>query len=131
MLQEDAAGLIRDLPRMIARIFALDGVVLYVRDQDQFYTSTTDLPMSIQASLRAMTLGDESDPAIPGALHGDDADAGPAAGGGAGPAAGAAFSRGGHVRSARRWPSRSLAALRLRPPRAWKRRARENGCAPR
>ena len=40
MLQEDAAGLIRDLPRLIARIFALDGVVLYVRDQDQFHTST-------------------------------------------------------------------------------------------
>ena len=40
MLQEDASGLIRDLPRMIARIFALDGVVLYVRDEEQFYTST-------------------------------------------------------------------------------------------
>ena len=51
MLYEDAAGLIRDLPRMIDRIFALDGVVLYVRDQDQFYASTSELPMSIQASL--------------------------------------------------------------------------------
>ena len=36
MLQEDAAELIRDLPRLIGRIFALDGVVLYIRDQDQF-----------------------------------------------------------------------------------------------
>ena len=62
MLQEDAAGLIRDLPRLIERIFALDGVVLYVRDQDQFYTSTSELPMSIQASLRAMTL--EHNPAL-------------------------------------------------------------------
>ncbi|MGA3373364.1 MAG: ATP-binding protein [Terracidiphilus sp.] len=66
MLQEDAAGLIRDLPRLIARIFALDGVVLYVRDQDQFYTSTQDLPMSILASLRAMTLGENPTLVIPG-----------------------------------------------------------------
>jgi uncharacterized protein YigA (DUF484 family) len=57
MLHEDAAGLIRDLPRLIDRIFALDGVVLYVCDQDQFYASTADLPMSMQASLRAMTQG--------------------------------------------------------------------------
>src|ERR1035437_9096099 len=66
MLQEDAAGLIRDLPRLIGRIFALDGVVLYVRDQDQFYTSTSDLPMSIEASLRAMTQGHNPTLAIPG-----------------------------------------------------------------
>lgn len=66
MLHEDAAGLIRDLPRMIARIFALDGVVLYVRDQDRFYTSTTDLPVSIQASLRAMTESHNPTLAIPG-----------------------------------------------------------------
>jgi two-component system sensor histidine kinase KdpD len=66
MLQGDAAGLIHDLPRMIARIFALDGVVLYVRDQDQFYTSTDDLPMSIQASLKAMTQGENPTLVIPG-----------------------------------------------------------------
>ncbi len=68
MVQEDAAGLIRDLPRLIARIFALDGVVLYIRDQDQFYSSTPDLPMSIQASLRAMTLGQNPTQVIPGAF---------------------------------------------------------------
>ena len=66
MLQEDAAELIRDLPRLIGRIFALDGVVLYVRDQDQFYSSTSELPMSIQASLRAMTQGHTPAMAIPG-----------------------------------------------------------------
>ena len=66
MLQGDAAGLIRDLPLLIARIFALDGVVLYVRDQDQFYTSTDDLPMSIHASLRAMTQGQNPTLVIPG-----------------------------------------------------------------
>jgi two-component system sensor histidine kinase KdpD len=68
MLQGDAAGLIRELPGLIARIFALDGVVLYVRDQDQFYTSTGDLPMSIQASMRAMTLGQNPTQVIPGAF---------------------------------------------------------------
>jgi two-component system sensor histidine kinase KdpD len=66
MLQEDATGLVRDLPQMIMRIFALDGVVLYVRDQDEIYASTTDLPMSIQASLRAMTLGEHPTEVIPG-----------------------------------------------------------------
>jgi two-component system, OmpR family, sensor histidine kinase KdpD len=57
MLHEDAAGLIHDLPRLIHRIFALDGVVLYVCDQDRFYGSTADVPASVQASLRALTLG--------------------------------------------------------------------------
>jgi two-component system sensor histidine kinase KdpD len=57
MLHEDAEGLIHDLPRMIDRIFALDGVVLYVRDQDKCYGSTADVPASVQAILRAMTLG--------------------------------------------------------------------------
>ena len=68
MLQEDAAGLIRDLPRLIGRIFALDGVVLYIRDLDQFYSSTSDLPLSIQASLRAMTQGQNPTQVIPGAF---------------------------------------------------------------
>jgi two-component system sensor histidine kinase KdpD len=57
MLHEDAAGLIQDLPRLIHRIFALQGVVLYVCDQDRFYGSTADVPASVQAGLRAMTLG--------------------------------------------------------------------------
>jgi two-component system sensor histidine kinase KdpD len=51
---------------MIARIFALEGVVLYVRDQDRFYTSTADLPISIQASLRAMTESQNPTLVIPG-----------------------------------------------------------------
>jgi two-component system sensor histidine kinase KdpD len=66
MLQEDAAKLIRDLPRLIDHIFALDGVVLYVRDQDQFYSSTAELPMSIQASLRSMTQEYNPTQTIPG-----------------------------------------------------------------
>ena len=90
MLQEDAAGLIRDLPRLIGRIFALDGVVLYIRDQDQFYSSTSDLPMSIQASLRAMTLG-QNPTGHTGSLYGEDVDDGATSSGCAGPAAGRAF----------------------------------------
>ena len=54
MLHEDALGIIRDLPRIIARIFALTGVALYICEQDQFYASTSDLPMSLRDSLRAI-----------------------------------------------------------------------------
>ena len=66
MLHDETANLLRDLPRLIERIFALDGVVLYVRDEDQFNSSTADLPMSIQASMRAMTLGQNPTQIIPG-----------------------------------------------------------------
>jgi len=68
VLYEDADGLIRELPRLIDRIFSLHGVVLYVSERDQFYSSTSDLPMSIQASLRAMTQGQNPTLAIPGDL---------------------------------------------------------------
>jgi two-component system sensor histidine kinase KdpD len=68
VLYEDAEGLIRELPLLIDRIFSLKGVVLYVGDRDQFYSSTTDLPMSIQASLRAMTQGQNPTLVIPGDL---------------------------------------------------------------
>ena len=39
MLHEDAAGLIREIPRLVERNFALDAVLLYVRDEDQLYSS--------------------------------------------------------------------------------------------
>jgi two-component system sensor histidine kinase KdpD len=68
MLHEDAEGLTRDLPRLIDRIFGLDGVVLYVCDHDQFFASTSEMPMSIQASLRAMTQDVNATLAIPGGL---------------------------------------------------------------
>jgi len=57
MLYEDAAGLMAEMPSMIHRIFALDGVVLYSRDEDHFFSSTSDLPMSIQASLSSVSMG--------------------------------------------------------------------------
>ena len=55
MLQEDAATLIRDLPRLVERSFSLDEVILYVRDEDQFYASIPDVTESIQAGMRALT----------------------------------------------------------------------------
>lgn len=57
MLHEDAARLVRDLPRLVERSFALDSVVLYVRDQDQFYASITETPADVQTDLRALTEG--------------------------------------------------------------------------
>jgi two-component system sensor histidine kinase KdpD len=57
MLIEDADKLIRDLPRLIDRIFALDGVILYVCDQDRFYSSTADAPATVRAHMQALTEG--------------------------------------------------------------------------
>jgi two-component system, OmpR family, sensor histidine kinase KdpD len=57
MLHEDAARLMRDLPRLIERSFALEAVILYVRDKDQFYGSIAEAPAGVQADLRALTQG--------------------------------------------------------------------------
>lgn len=57
MLFEDADRLLHDLPSAIGRIFALDGVILYVGDYDQFYSSTSGLPASVQAHMQAVTQG--------------------------------------------------------------------------
>jgi two-component system sensor histidine kinase KdpD len=39
MLHQDAAGLVRDIPRLIERNFALDAVLLYLRFEEQLYSS--------------------------------------------------------------------------------------------
>jgi two-component system sensor histidine kinase KdpD len=57
MLHEDAAGLIHDLPRLIHRIFALEGVALYDCDHDRFHGSSAEIPASVKASLQAIALG--------------------------------------------------------------------------
>jgi two-component system sensor histidine kinase KdpD len=57
MLHEDAEALIHDLPRMIDRIFALDGVALYVCDQDLFYSSTSKVPEGVKETMRGLTQG--------------------------------------------------------------------------
>ena len=57
MLFEDADRLIHDLPGLIDRIFALGGVILYVCDQDRFYSSTGEAPTSLKAHMRVLTEG--------------------------------------------------------------------------
>ncbi len=44
MLHEDAAALTHDLPRLIQGIFAMDAVMLYVSEHDEFYRSTGEFP---------------------------------------------------------------------------------------
>jgi two-component system sensor histidine kinase KdpD len=57
MLCEDAEQLIRELPRLIDRVFSLNGVILYVRDQEQFYASVPEIPASMRAALMATAEG--------------------------------------------------------------------------
>ncbi|HTW60175.1 MAG TPA: ATP-binding protein [Terracidiphilus sp.] len=57
MLYEDAGQLIRELPRLIDRIFALSGMILYIRVLDRFYASASDLSASLEASMRATAEG--------------------------------------------------------------------------
>jgi two-component system, OmpR family, sensor histidine kinase KdpD len=57
MLHDDAAGLVREIPRLVERNFALDAVVLHVRDEGQIYSSvpgaTTEELRGILASAAA------------------------------------------------------------------------------
>jgi two-component system, OmpR family, sensor histidine kinase KdpD len=57
ILHEDAAGLIRDLPALVARIFAVESVVLYVQDRDQYVSTVAELPELFKANLREVTGG--------------------------------------------------------------------------
>jgi two-component system, OmpR family, sensor histidine kinase KdpD len=57
MLCKDADQLIHDLPRFIHRVFSLNGVVLYVCDQEQFYASVAEIPASLRASMMATAEG--------------------------------------------------------------------------
>jgi two-component system, OmpR family, sensor histidine kinase KdpD len=57
MLFGDAERMVHELPQLLARIFALEGVILYVCDHDQFYTSSETVPASVRAHMQAMTEG--------------------------------------------------------------------------
>lgn len=57
MLFEDADKLIRSLPGLISRIFALESVNLYVCDHDRFYSSTGEAPAGIRAHMQALAEG--------------------------------------------------------------------------
>ncbi len=57
MLFEDAEQLLHDLPGLIDRIFELKGVILYVCDQDRFYSSVGTVPTTVRAHMQAITEG--------------------------------------------------------------------------
>lgn len=57
MLHEGAAGLVRDLPGLVQRIFGLVAVVLYVRDRDQFVSQASELTEMFKANLREVLNG--------------------------------------------------------------------------
>jgi two-component system, OmpR family, sensor histidine kinase KdpD len=75
MLHEDAAGLIREIPRLVAHNFALDAVLLYVRDEDQLYSSVPSIsihanstpfkPETMREALRAVSAAWEPDSELP------------------------------------------------------------------
>jgi two-component system sensor histidine kinase KdpD len=77
MLHEDAAGLIRDIPRLVEHNFALDAVVLYVRDEDRLYSSipaitahagaTAFSPEAMREALRTISVASEHSAEL---LHG-------------------------------------------------------------
>jgi two-component system, OmpR family, sensor histidine kinase KdpD len=64
MLHEDAAGLIREIPRLVEHNFVLNAVLLYIRDEDQLYSSVPNIPVgdsvpfapeTMRESLRAVS----------------------------------------------------------------------------
>ncbi len=57
MLHEDAEGLICDLPSLVAKIFVLASVVLYVRDRDEYVSTVAELAELFKANLREVTGG--------------------------------------------------------------------------
>ena len=69
MLHEDAAGLMQDLPRIINRVFNLQGVVLFVCDQNQFHASTSDVPAAVRESLTAIAQGQNPTVSIDSGFH--------------------------------------------------------------
>ena len=46
-----------EIAPILKRIFALDCVVLYVHDQDDFHSTGTDLSELLKADLRELTVG--------------------------------------------------------------------------
>lgn len=57
MLYDNSEALIRELPRIVARLFELDAAVVYVHDQDRLYASTGELPSGLEATLSSMSRG--------------------------------------------------------------------------
>jgi two-component system, OmpR family, sensor histidine kinase KdpD len=60
LLRDDAATLTRDLPEILERVFALERVVLYMRDQDKLYAAAGELPDALLTVLRQQAGSDTS-----------------------------------------------------------------------
>jgi two-component system sensor histidine kinase KdpD len=61
MLHDDAAGLVREIPRLVAHNFVLDDVLLYVRDEDQLYSSVRLASSAMLDTLRTASATLEPD----------------------------------------------------------------------
>jgi two-component system, OmpR family, sensor histidine kinase KdpD len=60
MLREDTATLTRDLPGLLERIFGLERVVLYMRDQEKFHFSADGIAEQLLATLRQQARAESS-----------------------------------------------------------------------
>ncbi len=75
MLHDDAAGLIREIPRLVEHNFALDAVLLYVRDEDRLYSTVPAssakqgvaafAPEEMRTALRAVSAAWEPNSELP------------------------------------------------------------------
>jgi two-component system, OmpR family, sensor histidine kinase KdpD len=75
MLHEDAAGLIREIPRLVEHNFALNAVLLYVRNEDQLYSSVPSIsvreksetfsPETMRKALREVSAASEPNSELP------------------------------------------------------------------
>jgi len=57
ILHQDSAGLVRDLPGLVKRIFAVEDVALYVQDRDEYAATTADLTALFKANLSELAAG--------------------------------------------------------------------------
>jgi two-component system sensor histidine kinase KdpD len=65
MLHEDAAGLVREIPRLVQRNFVLDAVLLYVREEDQLYSSVSVHSATMLDTLRTASATWEPNAELP------------------------------------------------------------------
>jgi len=76
MLHEEAAALVREIPRLVERNFSLGAVVLYVRNEDCLYSSVPGsssgpegFPMSTEAEINSEELRRIFRTSLPGTEH--------------------------------------------------------------
>lgn len=60
MLHQDSAGLVRNLPDLVKRTFAVQDVVVYVLDRDEYATTAEDVTQLFKANLRELANGAHS-----------------------------------------------------------------------